>query len=68
MASKRDWDKGKEHWKDDYDWVPDNSGYYNHQEDDYYRDGKRRKFNNGVSLLPLVLVSTDLSNHIMPDL
>lgn len=41
MAYNREWDRGKDNW--------DNPRHHNRDgDDDYYGDGKRRKFNNGV--------------------
>lgn len=48
MAYNREWDRGKDNW-DDSSWndnqVP---GNVRGREEDYYGEGKRRKFNNGV--------------------
>lgn len=42
MAHNREWDRGKDVWNDSYSWPQQE------QDDEYYSDGKRRKFNNGV--------------------
>lgn len=47
MAYNREWDRGKDTWDDNYGWS-DNRGNVREREEDYYGDGKRRKFNNGV--------------------
>ncbi|KAH0830477.1 hypothetical protein J3R83DRAFT_1925 [Lanmaoa asiatica] len=47
MAYNRDWDKGKDYWSDQNYWPADNRGNFRGREDDYYGDGKRRKYNNG---------------------
>ncbi|KAF8136243.1 hypothetical protein EV363DRAFT_1428656 [Boletus edulis] len=47
MAYNRDWDKGKDYWPDQGYWPADNRGHVRGREDDYYGDGKRRKYNNG---------------------
>lgn len=50
MAYNREWDQGKD-WHDPTVWTG-NEGKANvrSREDDYSAYGKRRKFNNGVSL------------------
>lgn len=48
MAYNRDWDKGKDNWPDQNYWPADNRGNMRGREDEYYGDGKRRKYNNGV--------------------
>lgn len=63
MAYNRDWDKGKDCWpnQDQGYWPADNRGNVRGREDEYYGDGKRRKYNNGVrvpSFVPLPLVHT----------
>lgn len=57
MAYNRDWDKGKDYWSDQAYWPADNRGNVRGREDDYYGDGKRRKYNNGVCLPPSDLLS-----------
>ncbi|KAF8964646.1 hypothetical protein BDZ97DRAFT_1814865 [Flammula alnicola] len=48
MAYNREWDKGKDTWDDSYAWsAHDARGNVREREDEYYGDGKRRKFNNG---------------------
>ncbi|KAF4576867.1 hypothetical protein EYR36_004847 [Pleurotus pulmonarius] len=42
----REWDRGKDAWNDGSAWG-DSRGNVRGREDDYYGDGKRRKFNNG---------------------
>lgn len=53
MAYNRDWDKGKD-WSDQAYWPTDNRGHVRGREDEYYGDGKRRKYNNGVRVLSWV--------------
>jgi RNA-binding protein 5/10 len=49
MAYNRDWDKGKDYWGDQGSWgTGDSRENARAREDDYYGDGKRRKYNNGV--------------------
>ena len=51
MAYNREWDKGKDTWDDGaaYSWsAQDPRSHIREREEDYYADGKRRKFNNGV--------------------
>lgn len=43
----REWDRGKDAWNDGSAWN-DSRGSVRGREEDYYGDGKRRKFNNGV--------------------
>lgn len=57
MAYNRDWDKGKDNWPDQAYWPADNRGNVRGREDDYYGDGKRRKYNHAVCLLPFVYLS-----------
>lgn len=52
MAYNRDWDKGKDHWADQSYWPTDTKENVRGREDDYYGDGKRRKYNHGASVLP----------------
>ncbi|KAF8168722.1 hypothetical protein BJ912DRAFT_1001311 [Pholiota molesta] len=48
MTYNREWDKGKDSWDDAYSWAPqDPRGHVREREEDYYADGKRRKFNSG---------------------
>lgn len=49
----REWDRGKDYWQqDDYSsWNDDPRGNTRGRDDDYYTEGKRRKYNNGVGLL-----------------
>ncbi|KAL0947210.1 hypothetical protein HGRIS_013328 [Hohenbuehelia grisea] len=42
----REWDRGKETWKDNAVWDGARGNIHG-RDDDYYNDGKRRKFNNG---------------------
>jgi RNA-binding protein 5/10 len=57
MAYNRDWDRGSDSWNGaNYDSY-DNSSWNNgggrenvrSRDEDYYNEGKRRKYNNGVS-------------------
>ncbi|KAL4064306.1 hypothetical protein V8B97DRAFT_1950461 [Scleroderma yunnanense] len=46
MAYNRDWDKGKDKWGDSVSWdAEDRNG--RGRDDEYYGEGKRRKYNNG---------------------
>lgn len=63
MAYNRDWDKGKDYYSDQAYWPADNRGNVRGREDDYYGDGKRRKYNNGVRLPPSVLLSPAHIRH-----
>ena len=45
MSYNREWDQGKE-W-DDRDYRVHTRG---REDDEYYNDGKRRKYNNGVRI------------------
>jgi len=49
----REWDRGKDYWQqDDYSsWNDGPRGGARGRDDDYYTEGKRRKYNNGVGLL-----------------
>jgi hypothetical protein len=46
----REWDRGKDSWQqDDYSsWNDGPRGATRGRDDDYYTEGKRRKYNNGV--------------------
>lgn len=70
MAYNRDRDKGKDHWSDQGYWPTDNRGNVRGREDDYYGDGKRRKYNNGVCAPPFALLSLVHIRHrvTMPSL
>jgi len=48
----REWDRGKDSWQqDDYSaWDDGPRGNSRGRDDDYYTEGKRRKYNNGVRL------------------
>jgi hypothetical protein len=48
MAYNREWDRGKDNWNDE-NWNGGGPSYARQRDDEYYGDGKRRKFNNGVS-------------------
>lgn len=54
MAYNRDWDNGKDSWNGTgYDNTSWNNGggrdnVRSRDDDDYYNEGKRRKYNNGV--------------------
>ena len=63
MAYNRDWDKGKDYWPDQGYWPADGRGNVRGREDDYYGDGKRRKHNNGVCILPFLLLSLVHIHH-----
>ncbi|KAF8061457.1 hypothetical protein FPV67DRAFT_1609202 [Lyophyllum atratum] len=47
MAHNREWDQGKDSWNESSWNVADARANIRPREDDYYGDGKRRKFNNG---------------------
>ena len=48
MAYNREWDQGKETWNDSA-WNATGVGaHVRPREEDYYGEGKRRKFNSGV--------------------
>ncbi|KAH7915965.1 hypothetical protein BJ138DRAFT_1229047 [Hygrophoropsis aurantiaca] len=47
MAYNRDWDQGKDSWGENNSWGGSDRGNIRGREDDYYGEGKRRKFNNG---------------------
>lgn len=49
MAYNREWDKGKETWNEE-SWSNDYSarGNVRGRDEEYYGEGKRRKFNDGV--------------------
>lgn len=55
MAYNREWDKGKDAWADGAAWYPRDAAYQQlaprpgvrPRDEDYYGDGKRRKFNGG---------------------
>lgn len=81
MAYNRDWDSGKDSWNSaaygTSSWNNAGGSNVRPRDEDYYNDGKRRKFNNGVcnisfgvipSLLNLsqsydVSQANDESNH-----
>jgi hypothetical protein len=48
--NSREWDRGKDSWGDYSSWQDSSRGHFRPQDDEYYADGKRRKYNNGVSL------------------
>jgi len=50
MAYNREWDKGKDHWNDA--WPVELRGTPRGRDDEYQGEGKRRKFNTGVSTIP----------------
>lgn len=56
MAYNREWDNGKDQWTDG-PWNNPAAGMNHPRDEDYYGDGKRRKFNNGVSFVSLPLPS-----------
>ncbi|KAJ3519902.1 hypothetical protein NM688_g9238 [Phlebia brevispora] len=47
MAYNREWDRGKDNWNDPSWSEYQDKGNVRGREDDYYGEGKRRKFNNG---------------------
>ncbi|PFH47056.1 hypothetical protein AMATHDRAFT_68521 [Amanita thiersii Skay4041] len=48
MAYNREWDRGKESWGEPAAWgATDTRTNVRSREDDYYGEGKRRRFNNG---------------------
>jgi len=49
MAYNREWDKGKDHWNDT--WAAETRGIPRGRDDEYQGEGKRRKFNTGVSTI-----------------
>lgn len=49
MAYNREWDQGKDHWNEAVRNGPDLK-HIRQGEEDYHGEGKRRKFNDGVSL------------------
>lgn len=48
MAYNREWDQGKESWNDSAWHATSVGAHVRPREEDYYGEGKRRKFNNGV--------------------
>ncbi|KAF5358221.1 hypothetical protein D9756_001815 [Leucocoprinus leucothites] len=46
MAYNREWDRGKDSWNDNT-WSGDTRGNPRGRDDEYYGEGKRRKFNTG---------------------
>lgn len=49
MAYNREWDQGKDTWAANGQWDDgSSSGNVRERDDDYYGEGKRRKFNDGV--------------------
>ncbi|KIM65095.1 hypothetical protein SCLCIDRAFT_561728 [Scleroderma citrinum Foug A] len=46
MAYNRDWDRGKDKWGDSVSWEADDRNTRG-RDDEYYGEGKRRKYNNG---------------------
>ncbi|KAF9533342.1 hypothetical protein CPB83DRAFT_757713 [Crepidotus variabilis] len=44
MAYNREWDKGKDAWNESHSWSGQDT---REREEDYYGDGKRRKYNTG---------------------
>lgn len=50
MAYNRDWDRGKDKWGDSVSWEADDRNTRG-RDDEYYGEGKRRKYNNGVRVL-----------------
>ena len=58
MTHHREWDRGKDSWGDAYAWSGQDDRPIGRDHDDY-GEGKRRKFNNGVRVV-LLLVSWGL--------
>ena len=55
MAYNREWDRGKDAWQDQ-SWNEYNArGNVRGRDEDYYGEGKRRKYNDGVGAMPLGL-------------
>lgn len=49
MAYNREWDRGKDSWNDSGSWNEyQNRGNVRGRDEEYYGEGKRRKYNNGV--------------------
>ena len=64
MSYNREWDRGKDSW-DDYDNWNDYSGHRGNvrgRDDEYYNEGKRRKYNHGVRVSSIV---QDLIQNLM---
>ena len=55
MAYNREWDRGKDSWNDGYAWSGQDDRVVRDHDDGYSGDGKRRKFNNGVTWRLLIL-------------
>lgn len=77
MAYNREWDRGKDNWDDPHSWNEyQGRGQVRGRDEDYYAEGKRRKFNNGVrnslsfmSSLLLILVYAfflRVTTHLIP--
>lgn len=62
----REWDRGKDYWQqDDYSsWNDGPRGSTRNRDDDYYTEGKRRKYNNGVRLSAKFLSPLRLSSSL----
>jgi hypothetical protein len=53
MAYNREWDRGKDSWNEGTSWNgADGRTNVRPREEDYYAEGKRRKYNSGVCYLP----------------
>lgn len=55
MAYNREWDRGKDSWNDN-SWGGEVRGNARGRDDEYFGEGKRRKFNNGVRVLIVSLI------------
>lgn len=62
MAYNREWDRGKDPWNDNA-WSADSRANPRGRDDDYYGEGKRRKFNNGVRIHTLPSYSCYLPQY-----
>lgn len=61
MAYNREWDRGKDSWNEN-SWNDGSAGQVHGRDEDYYGEGKRRKFNNGVGLCAASFVRGGFSN------
>ena len=63
----REWDRGKDYWQqDDYSsWNDGPRGGARNRDDDYYTEGKRRKYNNGVCLFAKLLSPIHLNSSLL---
>lgn len=60
MSYNREWDNGKDSWNDGGGWYDNGSrgNVRGREEEDYYGDGKRRKYNEGVRHVRFVLLES----------